>query len=216
MTEIAVGPIQALALSVVVLYAGALLNDKVAWLREYLIPPAVTGGILCSGIVALIYAFADVEVTFDMRIRDLLLLVFFSTIGLSAKLNTLRAGGIALVKLVAVAAVFLVVQDVAGIGIAVALGEQPGYGLMAGSVSLAGGHGTAIAWGAEAEAAGLSNASEIGLAFATFGLVAGGVIGGPIASRLIRKNRLETPPREEPATENGSRAEKTGSSRDPR
>ncbi|MEM8605802.1 MAG: sodium/glutamate symporter [Myxococcota bacterium] len=191
--QVEVMPIETLVLSIVVLLLGTKLNDAIAWLREHLIPPAVTGGIVFSAIVAVIYAVSDVEVTFDMRIRDLLLLVFFSTIGLSAKLSTLRAGGVALAKLVGAAAVFLVLQDAAGIGIAVALGERPGYGLMAGSVSLAGGHGTAIAWGAEAEAVGLKNASAIGLAFATFGLVAGGIIGGPIASRLIRSNGLEAP-----------------------
>jgi ESS family glutamate:Na+ symporter len=127
------------------------------------------------------------------HIRDLLLLVFFSTIGLSAKLRTLAAGGKALAVLVVIAAGFLVLQQSTGIGLALLLDSHPGYGLMAGSISFAGGHGTAIAWGAEAEAAGLAGASEIGIAFATFGLVAGGVLGGPIARWLIEKNRLTGP-----------------------
>jgi ESS family glutamate:Na+ symporter len=184
-------PIHVLMLSVVVLYLGFYLNRKIRFLSEYYIPPAVTGGLICSAIVAVIYALADLEISFDMQIRDALLLVFFSTIGLSAKLRTLVAGGKALAILVVVAAVFLVLQDITGVTLALLFGAHPGYGLMGGSVSFAGGHGTAIAWGQEAEAAGLTGANEIGIAFATFGLIAGGLLGGPIARYLINKNRLE-------------------------
>jgi ESS family glutamate:Na+ symporter len=190
---IEVDTVQVLVLSILVLYLGTFINDRVRLLRERFIPAPVTGGLICSGLVAILYATADIEISFDLRIRDVLLLVFFSTIGLSAKLKTLAAGGKALAKLVVVAAVFLVVQDVTGVGIAMLLGEHPGYGLMGGSVSLAGGHGTAIAWGAEADAAGLKGASEMGIAFATFGLIAGGLIGGPIAGKLIERYRLEGP-----------------------
>jgi ESS family glutamate:Na+ symporter len=136
-------------------------------------------------IVALVYNFADIQLEFDMRMRDLLLLVFFSTVGLSARFKTLGAGGKALLALILVAGVFLTLQNIAGIAIALAGGYHPGYGLMAGSVAFAGGHGTAIAWGQVAEDAGLEGASAIGLAFATFGLVVGGLLGGPIARRLI-------------------------------
>jgi ESS family glutamate:Na+ symporter len=169
------------------------LNRKIRILGENFIPPAVSGGLVCSAIVWGVYANADVQINFDMQIRDLLLLVFFSTVGLSAKLRTLAAGGKALAILVAVAAVFLVIQDTTGVTLAMLLGEHPGYGLMGGSVSFAGGHGTAIAWGAEAVAAGLEDAMEVGIAFATFGLVAGGLIGGPVAKRLIVKYQLHGP-----------------------
>ena len=185
-----VEPIHALMLSVLVLFLGLYLGQKIRFLREYYIPPAVTGGLICSAIVAVIYALANLEIIFDMQIRDALLLVFFSTIGLSAKLRTLAAGGKALAILVVVAAVFLILQDITGVTLAMLFGAHPGYGLMGGSVSFAGGHGTAIAWGREAEAAGLTGASEVGIAFATFGLIAGGLLGGPIARHLINRNRL--------------------------
>ena len=191
MTQYQVRPIDVLMLSILVLYLGMYLTRKIRVLRDNYIPPAVSGGLLCSIVVALIYGLADIEITFDMQIRDVLLLVFFSTVGLSAKLRTLAAGGKALCVLVAVAAVFLIVQDATGVGLAMLFGVHPGYGLMGGSVSFAGGHGTAIAWGAEAEAAGLTNAGAVGIAFATFGLIAGGLVGGPIAKRLITKNNLE-------------------------
>jgi ESS family glutamate:Na+ symporter len=102
------------------------------------------------------------------------------------------------------AAVFLVVQDVTGVLLAKALGEHPGYGLFAGSVSLAGGHGTAIAWGKEAAAAGLKDAELAGIAFATFGLVAGGIIGGPISEYLIKRNNLSPSTSEKAIGANGT------------
>lgn len=191
LTQYQLQPLHVLMLSILVLYFGFYLNRKVRFLGEYYIPPAVTGGIICSAVVAVIYGTADLEVTFDMQIRDLLLLVFFSTVGLSAKLRTLQAGGKALIILVFVAAVFLVFQNTTGVLLAKMFGAHPGYGLMAGSISFAGGHGTAIAWGGEAEKAGLTGASEIGIAFATFGLIAGGLLGGPVARWLINSNGLE-------------------------
>jgi ESS family glutamate:Na+ symporter len=182
--------VDVLVLSIVVWFLGTWLTGKIRFLKAYSIPPAVTGGLICSVVVTLIYYVGDVEVSFDMRLRDLCLLVFFSTIGLSAKLSLLKAGGKALVILLAAAAVFLVIQDLTGVLLVKAMGAHPAYGLFGGSVSFAGGHGTAIAWGNVAEEAGLKNAAEIGIACATFGLIAGGLIGGPIAERLIKKNNL--------------------------
>lgn len=211
MTLYEVEPLDVLMLSILVLYLGMYLTRTFAFLRNNYIPAAVSGGLACSACVALIRWTANVEIRFDMQIRDVLLLVFFSTIGLSAKLRTLTAGGRALVVLVAVAAVFLFVQDATGIALVLLLGAHPGYGLMAGSVSFAGGHGTAIAWGTEAEAAGLEGAAAVGIAFATFGLIAGGVVGGPIARHLIQKHRLE-PSADKPAVA----AEETGETPDGR
>lgn len=196
MTAIAqykVQPIDVLMVSIVVLFLGMYLNRKVRVLQENFIPPAVTGGLICSAIVAIVFKTTDLRITFDMQIRDVLLLIFFSTVGLSAKLRTLIPGGKALAILVVIAAVFLVVQDATGVGLALLFDAHPAYGLFGGSVSFAGGHGTAIAWGKEAEAAGLESAKDIGIAFATFGLVAGGLIGGPVARWLIQKNGLKGP-----------------------
>lgn len=190
-SKILIEPGTVLTISIVVLFVGMYINKKVKFLSENFIPPSVTGGLLCSIIVAFIYKFANVEISFDLAIRDILLLVFFSTIGLSAKFRTLVAGGKALIALTVVAFIFLMLQDATGIGIALLFDAHPGYGLMGGSVSFAGGHGTAIAWGNEAEAAGIVNAGDIGIIFATFGLVVGGLLGGPIGKRLITKNNLQ-------------------------
>ncbi|WP_049721422.1 sodium/glutamate symporter [Gilvimarinus polysaccharolyticus] len=190
MITLSLPPIPTLILCIFVLFVGIYVNQRLKLLGNSNIPPSVTGGILFSVLTAALYFIGGVQLLFDMQVRDFLLLVFFSTIGLAAKLSILSSGGRALVKLVAVAAVFLILQDIIGVAIAVFYGVHPGYGLMAGSISLAGGHGTAIAWGAEAEAAGLYEAGTIGITFATFGLVAGGIIGAPIAKWLIEKNQL--------------------------
>lgn len=184
--------------AIFVLWAGDLITSKVAILKKYSIPVAVTGGLLCSIILAIIAGNGGPEITFDMSLRDTLLMVFFTTIGTSAKFSRLKAGGKALGILVVCAAVFLVVQNIAGVLLAWSFGVAPGYGLFAGSVSLAGGHGTAIAWGQEAVSAGLKNAEVIGVAFATFGLVAGGIIGGPVAEQLIKRYKLSPPNSELP------------------
>jgi ESS family glutamate:Na+ symporter len=187
-----VPPLEGLAVAILVLFLGFWLTRRFAFLRDNYIPPAVSGGLVCSGVVACVYVASDLQVSFDMSVRDALLLVFFSTIGLNAKFRMLAAGGRSLAILVVAAALFLVVQNTTGVLLAVAFDAHPGYGLFAGSVSLAGGHGTAIAWGAEAEAAGLEGAATVGIAFATFGLVAGGLIGGPIAGRLIEARGLRS------------------------
>ena len=194
MTEISVDRIEMLAISIVVLYVGVFLNRKIRFLADNFIPAAVTGGLLFSILVLIGRDVLDVSLDFDMQLRDLLLLVFFSTVGLSVRFETLKTGGRTLLLLVVAAGIFLFLQNSVSVGIALSLGADPVYGLMAGSISFAGGHGTAIAWGSEFEASGLENASSIGLAFATFGLVAGGLVGGPIARRLIKRFHVDTTP----------------------
>lgn len=189
--QLTVGGLDVLATAILVIFVGRFLTTHIRVLERYHIPPAVTGGMLCSIVTALVNVIWNVEITFDLALRDLLLLFFFSTIGLTAKMRLLAEGGKTIAILVAVAGVMLVLQDVAGVGLAMLFGGHPGYGLFAGSISFAGGHGTAIAWGAEATAAGLQGAAEFGIACATVGLVTGGIIGGPIGGWLIDRYRLE-------------------------
>ena len=176
--------------AVIVLYTGRFLTSRIRFLQDFNIPEAVSGGLLCSGIVAVVFATTNRQISFDLTARDTLLLVFFSTIGLSAKLRTLVSGGKALAILVVCAVGVLILQDIAGIAVASALGTNPAYGLLAGSVAFAGGHGSAISYGQLAADQGLPGAIELGLACATFGLIAGGLVGGPIARRLITKYNL--------------------------
>ena len=183
-------PVDTLIIAIGVLALGGFITRRVSFLERYAIPTAVTGGLIVSLAVLIIVRFGGPAIEFDLLLRDIFLLAFFSTIGLNAKISRLKAGGKTLGMLVLLAAVFLVLQDIVGVALSWAMGIHPGYGLMAGSVSFAGGHGTAIAWGTAAEAAGLDSAAEIGIAFATFGLVAGGLIGGPMGEWLIKRNNL--------------------------
>jgi len=178
--------------SVLVLAVGNFLNGKIPLLTRFNIPVAVTGGLLCSSLLTALYLGWNFRVDFDLELRNILLLTFFSTIGLSAKLSALASGGKTLVVLLVFAIMLLIFQDLAGIGIAVAVDAHPAFGLFAGSISFAGGHGTSIAWGETAELAGLNGAGSLGIACATFGLVAGGLIGGPVGGWLIEKYHLSS------------------------
>ncbi len=189
--EIQLRNLEVIIVAVLVLWLGQVINHRLSFLERHNIPLAVTGGILCSLLVALLAGYADIDIRFDLQLRDLFLLFFFSTIGLGAKFNTLMEGGKTLALLTGVALVLLVFQNMAGVGLALLSGNHPGYGLLGGSISFAGGHGTAIAWGDEAAKAGLEGAREFGIACATFGLIAGGIIGGPIGGWLIEKYKLK-------------------------
>ena len=184
-------PRQTLIIAILVLYLGRYINDRLRVLRDYNIPEPVTGGLLASIFFGLLYGFADIEVNFDMANRNMLLIVFFTTIGLSSRIDVLKQGGKSLLILLFLAIGYLFLQNLVGIGIAAAAGAPPVVGVLTGSVSLSGGHGTAIAWaptfGSEY---GIPFAMEIGLACATFGLIFGGIIGGPIARFLIWRHKL--------------------------
>ena len=124
---------------IIVLYIGRFLTTRIRILREFNIPEAVSGGLLCSMVVAIVFATTNRQIGFDLTLRDTLLLVFFSTIGLSATFRTLLSGGKALAILVVCAVGFLILQDIAGIAVALSFGGHPAYGLLAGSIAFAGG-----------------------------------------------------------------------------
>lgn len=181
-------------IAIVVLAIGRWLNRKVGFLREFNIPEPVTSGLLVCLLLALIHAINGTEISFNLQTRDFLLLYFFAAIGLNADIKTLLSGGWPLLILVGTTVGYMILQNLTGIGMAALLGLNPLVGLLGGSVSLLGGHGTAIAWAPRfAESHGISNALEIGIACATFGLVLASLMGGPIARILIRRHRLKTP-----------------------
>ncbi|MBW4530161.1 MAG: sodium/glutamate symporter [Aphanothece saxicola GSE-SYN-MK-01-06B] len=181
-------------IAIVVLAIGRWLNRKVGFLREFNVPEPVTSGLLVCLLLALIHAINGTEIGFNLQTRDFLLLYFFAAIGLNADIKTLLSGGWPLLILVGTTVGYMILQNLTGIGMAALLGLNPLVGLLGGSVSLLGGHGTAIAWAPRfAESHGISNALEIGIACATFGLVLASLMGGPIARILIRRHRLQTP-----------------------
>jgi ESS family glutamate:Na+ symporter len=182
---------QTIIMAILVLYLGKYLTKNIKFLQDYNIPDAVTGGVLASLFFGLFFAVFKWQIEFTLNVRDALLIVFFTTIGLSSKLKTLLQGGKPLLILLITAVVYLILQNLAGLGVAKVMGLDLPIGLIAGSVSLSGGHGTAIAWAPIfRNNYGIVKASEIGVASATFGLVLGGIIGGPVARWLITRNRL--------------------------
>jgi glutamate:Na+ symporter, ESS family len=180
-----------LILAILVLFLGRWLNSRIHWLREYGIPEPVTGGLIASMALTALVAATGAEIKFDLAARDTLLIVFFTTVGLSANLRLLGQGGTMLVVLTLVAVTNLVVQNSVGVGLASLLGYPPAAGLLASSAALSGGHGTVLAWGPIIGAKfDVPSASAMGAAAATFGLVAGGLLGGPLGHRLIARHRL--------------------------
>ena len=185
-------PRQTLILAVIVFFLGRYLVRKIDLLARYNIPEPVIGGIVASALFSLIYFLFNITVDFSLFQRDVLLIVFFTCVGLSSKFSTLRQGGRTLLILLAIAVCYLFIQNFTGIAVATLSGLEPQIGVLSGSVSLSGGHGTAIAWSKTfAKEYGIVNASEIGIACATFGLVLGGLIGGPIAGYLIKRHQLK-------------------------
>jgi ESS family glutamate:Na+ symporter len=180
-----------LILAILVLFAGRWVNRRIHWLRDYSIPEPVTGGILASLALTAVQLVTGIELQFDLAARDTLLVAFFATVGLSARISTLAAGGLMLAILTAIAVVNLVIQDVVGVGLMAALGMPPAAGLLAGSAALSGGHGTVLAWAPiVSERFAMPGAAALGAAAATFGLIAGGVLGGPLGHRLIARHDL--------------------------
>lgn len=174
-----------------VLLLGRGLVARITFLRTYNIPEPVAGGLLVAVVLLGLRSF-DIQVQFDTSLQTPLMLAFFATIGLSADFASLKTGGRVVSIFLMVVTGLLVVQNAMGIGLATALGLDPLMGLLAGSITLSGGHGTGAAWGATfSEKFGLASASELALASATFGLVLGGLIGGPVARLLI--GRVQTP-----------------------
>lgn len=178
-------------IGIVVFLLGMRLNKRVGFLRHYNIPEPVTGGLIAASLVFLLYIATGLEVEFELQARDVLLVYFFTTIGLNAKISDLIAGGRPLLILLVLTLGFIVIQNLTGIAGALVLGQPYAIGILAGSTSLIGGHGTAIAWAPDIAAShGIANALEIGVACATLGLVMASLIGGPIAQFLISRHGL--------------------------
>lgn len=177
-----------LVAATLVLLFGRLLITRIEWLRTFNIPKPVAGGLVVALLLLLLRTFGNIELKFDTQLQTPLMLGFFASIGLSADLASLRRGGRAVTVFLIVVAGLLVVQNTLGVGLAALLGLDPHMGLLAGSITLSGGHGTGAAWGGIfSEKYGVQSASELAIACATFGLVLGGLIGGPVARHLVKK-----------------------------
>lgn len=181
-----------LIVSLLALGAGATITYKVPGFRKLGMPISVTGGVLVALLVMIVRSMAGIEIVFGEEARDILLLVFFTTVGLSARLSSLKAGGKALAILCGATVALLVVQNLVGIGIALLRDAHPFYGLLIGSLSFVGGPGTAIAWAVEGEAMGLSLTNEVALGSATLATLAGAMVAPLLTGWLIRRRRLRS------------------------
>ncbi|BCL75700.1 sodium/glutamate symporter [Jeongeupia sp. HS-3] len=162
-------------------------------LRAYSIPEPVAGGLLIALLLLLARITADVQVQFDTSLQTPLMLAFFASLGLGADLASLKRGGKTVAIFLFVVLGLLLMQNAIGIAMASALGLNPLMGLLAGSITLSGGHGTGAAWSSVfTQTYGLESSTEVAIACATFGLVLGGLIGGPVARHLVKKVALPT------------------------
>ncbi len=194
-----VQPFLAVTLGIVVLFVGKRLNDAIGILREFSIPEPVTGGLFFSILIGLVYATTSVEVEFQLAGRDALLVYFFTTIGINASLKDLFSGGKPLFILLFITVTYMFVQGLTGISVAALFGLPTAVGMLGGTVSLIGGHGTAIAWAPSIAADyDVPNAMDIGIACATIGLILASLMGGPIAKFLINRHNLTPEMQEAP------------------
>jgi ESS family glutamate:Na+ symporter len=192
--QVTFSEIETLIIALIVLFIGKGVRASLPWLQRIDLPDAVVGGLLAA-ILALVAKTAfGIEFTFGSQLRDLLLLVFFSTIGLSAKISALIAGGRALLILCVITVLLITLQNLVGVAVAIAWGAHPFYGLLAGGLSFVGGPGTALAWAREAEGAGLEVARAVGIGAATLAVVSGALVAGPVAGYLIKRKNLHPAP----------------------
>jgi len=199
MTNISIDSFLSYTIGIIVFFIGVTLTKRFKTLQEYNIPEPVIGGLLAALIIYGFYIFSGIEIGFDLSTRDRLLVYFFTAIGLNARFSDLVKGGKPLFILLLLTLSFIVVQNLVGMGTAKFLGLPLSIGVLAGSASLIGGHGTAIAWAPEIKNLGIENALEIGVASATLGLVIASLIGGPIAKFLLTKNQLSNTKKSDPS-----------------
>ena len=178
--------IQTAGIGALALVVGMVLTRKVSFLQKFCVPSPVSGGILFSLLTLAIYSWCHVEVTFDGTLRDVFMLAFFTSVGFQSDLKVIRQGGRPLAIMLGLLVVIIAMQNLMPMGITRLMGVNPLIGMAAGSISMTGGHGTAGGFASVLEGMGLSGAGTIGMAAATFGLIAGSMLGGPLAERIIR------------------------------
>lgn len=188
--QISLDMYQTAGVGVLALILGLFLTRKIYFLRKMCIPSPVSGGIIFSLIFLALYKWFGIELSFNGTLKDLFMIIFFTSVGYQSNLRVIRQGGRPIIIMVILVAVIIIFQNLIPVGIAAAMGHDPLLGMAAGSIPMSGGHGTAGGFSGLLEQMGLSGASSITMAAATFGLVAGSLIGGPLAEILIRRNNL--------------------------
>ena len=187
MTSVELDMIQTAGTGGLALLVGMVLTRKVGFLQKFCVPSPVSGGIIFSLITLILYGWFHVEVSFDGTLKDVFMLAFFTSVGFQSDLRVLKQGGKLLAVMLMLLVVIIALQNLMPMGITRLMGVDPLIGMAAGSISMTGGHGTAGGFASVLEGMGLHGAGTIGMAAATFGLIAGSMIGGPLAERIVRK-----------------------------
>jgi len=190
--ELKLDMIQTVGLAIIVYYLGAFIRSKVYVLEKFCIPSPVVGGLIFAIFNLILRQNGILKISLDTTLQKPFMLVFFTTIGLSASLKLLKKGGLAVLVFFLCIVFLVILQDTIGVLVAKMVGANPLLGLIAGSVTMVGGHGTGAAFGELFEKSyGFNGAVTAAMAAATYGLVSGSLLGGPIAKRLIEKNNLK-------------------------
>lgn len=179
--------IQTAGIGALALIVGMFLTRKVSFLQKYCIPSPVSGGIIFSLLTLALYAWFDIEVSFDGTLKDIFMLAFFTSVGFQCDLRVIKKGGKPLIVMLVLLVILITAQNLTAVGLTRLLGVNPLIGMAAGSISMTGGHGTAGGFASVLEEMGLQGAGTIGMAAATFGLIAGSMMGGPLAEKIISK-----------------------------
>lgn len=187
MISIELDMIQTAGIGALALLVGMTLTRKVAFLQKFCVPSPVSGGIIFSLMTLALYGWFHIEVSFDGTLKDVFMVAFFTSVGFQSDLKVIKKGGKPLAIMLALLVVVIALQNLMPMGVTRLMGVDPLIGMAAGSISMTGGHGTAGGFASVLEAMGLHGAGTIGMAAATFGLIAGSMIGGPLAERIIRK-----------------------------
>ena len=188
--------IQTAGIGAMALIVGLILTRKVAFLQKFCVPSPVSGGLIFSLITLALYGWFGIEVSFNDTLKDVFMLAFFTTVGFQSDLKVLKKGGKPLITMLALLIVMISIQNLMPQGITRLMGVNPLLGMATGSISMTGGHGTVGGFASILKEMGLQGAETIGMAAATFGLVAGSMLGGPLAERIIRTKLTNEQPQQ--------------------
>ena len=188
---------QTMGIAVVILLIGAWLKKKIKWLNKFCIPAPVVGGLLYAVIMFILYTYGVVEIHYDETLKNVCMVFFFTSVGFQANVKVLKKGGVGLIIFLVVVVGMIFAQNGLAILIAKGIVLDPALGLCTGSIPMVGGHGTSGAFGPVLEDFGVEGATTLCTASATFGLVAGSLMGGPLGEYLIKKKNLLAKVKEE-------------------
>lgn len=190
MLKVHLNYLEAAALAIILYYLGMWLKNRIRCLRDFFIPEAVIGGLIFAIAKFALYQFGLCKIDFDNILQMFFMSMFFTSVGFAGKASFVRKGGQRLIKLGILVSVLIILQNVLGIVIAMFMGQHPLLGIAAGSMPMVGGHGSAGVFGPILEDMGIKGAMASSMAMATFGLIMGGLIGGPLAGSLVSRYKL--------------------------